>query len=59
MKLVSTNIKEIDTDRPSHIVGNYIIRKSRETQRWLKKNPQFSVVYQPVYLPWVNHVERF
>ncbi len=40
------------------IVDNYIIHKSRETQRWLKENPKFRVIYQPVYLPWVNHVER-
>ncbi len=40
------------------IVDNNIIRKSRETQRWLKGNPKFRVIYQPVYSPWVNHVER-
>jgi len=40
------------------IVDNYIIHKSRETQRWLKGNPKFRVIYQPVYSPWVNHVKR-
>jgi transposase len=40
------------------IVDNYIIHKSRETQRWLEENPKFRVIYQPVYSPWVNHVER-
>lgn len=40
------------------IVDNYIIHKSRETQRLLKANPKFRVIYQPVYSPWVNHVER-
>lgn len=40
------------------IVDNYIIHKSRETQRWLNQNPKFRVIYQPVYSPWVNHVER-
>ena len=40
------------------IVDNYIIHKSRETLRWLKKNPKFIVIYQSVYSPWVNHVER-
>ncbi|EAQ4906535.1 IS630 family transposase [Salmonella enterica] len=40
------------------IEGNYIIPKSRETQRWLKENPKFRVIDQPVYSPWVNHVER-
>ena len=39
------------------IVDNYIIHKSRETLRWLKANPKFRVIYQPVYSPWVNHVE--
>ncbi|EOF5965657.1 transposase, partial [Salmonella enterica] len=29
------------------IVDNYIIHKSRETQRWLKQNPKFRVIYQP------------
>lgn len=40
------------------IVDNYIIHKSHETLRWLKKNSKFIVIYQPVYSPWVNHVER-
>ncbi|ELX1003332.1 IS630 family transposase, partial [Escherichia coli] len=40
------------------IVDNYIIHKSRETQSWLKENPKFRVIYQPVYSPWVNHAER-
>ncbi|HHD7476596.1 TPA: IS630 family transposase [Klebsiella oxytoca] len=40
------------------IIDNYIIHKSRESQRWLKANPKFRVIYQPVYSPWVNHVER-
>lgn len=39
-------------------MDNYIIHKSRETQSWLKENPKFRVIYQPVYSPWVNHVER-
>lgn len=40
------------------IMDNYIIHKSHETQRWLKANPKFRVIYQPVYSPWVNLVER-
>lgn len=36
------------------IVDNYIIHKSRETQRWLNANPKFRVIYQPIYSPWVN-----
>jgi transposase len=31
------------------IVENYIIHKSSETQRWLKENPTFRGIYQPVY----------
>ncbi|AOT35266.1 hypothetical protein AD05_5092 [Escherichia coli 5-366-08_S4_C2] len=27
--------------------------------RWLKANPNFRVIYQPVYSPWVNHIELF
>ena len=26
--------------------------------RWPKETPKFRVIYQPVYSPWVNHVER-
>lgn len=33
------------------IVDDYIIHKSRETQCWLKANPKFRVIYQPVYSP--------
>ncbi|WP_252354852.1 transposase, partial [Escherichia coli] len=33
------------------IVDNYIIHKSRETLRWLKANPKFRGIYQPVYSP--------
>lgn len=40
------------------IVDNYIIHKSEKTRAWLKANPKFNVIYQPVYSPWVNHIER-
>nr|WP_255414977.1 transposase [Rahnella sikkimica] len=40
------------------IADNYIIHKSRETLRWQKEDPNFRMIYQPVYSPWVNHVER-
>lgn len=33
------------------IVDNYIIHKSRGSQRWLKANPKFRVIYPPVYTP--------
>ncbi len=42
----------------THIVDNYIIHKSQETQRRLKANPKFRGIYQQVYSPWVNNVER-
>lgn len=40
------------------IVDNYIIHKSRETHRWLAKNPKFELRFQPAYHPWVNRIER-
>jgi transposase len=40
------------------IMDNVIIHKSREAQCWLKLNPKLTVIYPPVYSPWVNHVER-
>ncbi|CNH92619.1 IS630 family transposase [Yersinia pseudotuberculosis] len=39
------------------IVDNYIIHKSKKTLEWLKSNPEFIVIYQPVYSPWVNKIE--
>lgn len=48
------------TDGQNHdaLVDNSIIHKSHETQRWLKANPKLVVIYQPIYSPWVNYVER-
>jgi len=40
------------------IVDNYVIHKSHITRRWLANNPKFELVFQPVYHPWVNHIER-
>jgi len=40
------------------IVDNYIIHKSKKTQAWLKQNPKFTLVFQPVYSPWVNKIEK-
>lgn len=40
------------------IVGNYIIHKSKKTQAWLKQNPKFTLLFQPVYSPWVNKIEK-
>jgi transposase len=40
------------------IADNYIIHKSEQTQRWLAQNPKFHILFQPVYHPWVNKIER-
>jgi transposase len=40
------------------ILDNYIIHKSRETLAWLSNNPKFILLFQPVYSPWVNVIER-
>ena len=40
------------------IVDNYVIHKSGITQRWLANNPKFELLFQPVYHPWVNEIER-
>jgi len=33
------------------IVDNYIIHNNHQTERWLKANPTFRVIYQPAYSP--------
>jgi len=40
------------------ILDNYIIHKSRKTQAWLQNNRKFQLLFQPVYSPWVNVIER-
>ena len=40
------------------VVDNYIIHKSRETVRWLTRNPKFELLFQPVYCPTANRIER-
>lgn len=40
------------------VVDNYIIHKSKKTQAWLKQNPKFILLFQPVYSPWVNKIEK-
>ena len=40
------------------IVDNFVIHKSHVTQRWLANNPKFELLFQPVYHPWVNKIER-
>lgn len=40
------------------ILDNYIIHKSRIAHCFLSHNPKFQLLFQPVYHPWVNHIER-
>lgn len=40
------------------IVDNYIIHKSKKAQVWLNNNPKFILLFQPVYSPWVNQIEK-
>ena len=40
------------------ILDNYIIHKSEPVQRWLANNPKFELLFQPVYYPWINQIER-
>lgn len=40
------------------IVDNYGIHKSRLARAWLAHNPKFELLFQPVYHPWVNDIEK-
>ena len=41
------------------ILDNYRIHKSRRTQQWLAQQGQkFTFLFQPIYHPWVNRIER-
>ncbi|ENM3778519.1 IS630 family transposase [Vibrio cholerae] len=40
------------------VLDNYVIHKSRKTNSWLAANPKFVLLFQPVYCPWVNVIER-
>jgi transposase len=40
------------------IVDNYIIHKSKKTQKWLAENPKFKLLFLPVYSPWHNKIEK-
>jgi transposase len=40
------------------VVDNYSIHKSRITHCFLSHNPKFRLLFQPVYHPWVNAIER-
>jgi hypothetical protein len=40
------------------IADNYVIHKSAMMQCFLKHNRKFRILFQPVYHPWVNRIER-
>jgi len=40
------------------ILDNFVIHKSRDTQRWLARNSKFALVFQPVYCHTANRIER-
>lgn len=40
------------------ILDNYNIHKSHRVRTWLEANPKFDLLFQPVYHPWVNDIER-
>lgn len=40
------------------ILDNYGIHDSRLVRGWLARHPRFKRLFQPVYHPWVNRIER-
>jgi transposase len=40
------------------ILDNFGIHKSHLARAWLAHNPKFELLFQPVYHPWVNEIER-
>ncbi len=40
------------------ILDNYSVHKTDLVARWLSLNPKFELLFQPVYYPWVNQIER-
>lgn len=40
------------------VLDNYIIHKTEAVARFLARNPKFRLLFQPVYYPWVNEIER-
>ena len=40
------------------ILDNYTIHKSHAVAYWLAAHPKFELLFQPVYYPWVNRIER-
>lgn len=40
------------------ILDNYSIHKTGAVGHWLHHNPKFELLFQPVYYPWINRIER-
>ena len=40
------------------ILDNYRIHKTHAVAAWLEANPKFELLFQPVYYPWINQIER-
>ncbi len=40
------------------ILDNYVIHKRAMTKCFLSRHPEFGLLFQPVYYPWVNRIER-
>ncbi|WP_415668782.1 transposase, partial [Xenorhabdus nematophila] len=42
----------------SVILDNYGIHKSKKVRAWLLNNPTVTLLFLPVYSPWLNKIER-
>ncbi|WP_391528947.1 IS630 family transposase [Photorhabdus akhurstii] len=40
------------------ILDNYGIHKSQKVKEWLARHPKFTLLFLPVYSPWLNKIER-
>lgn len=40
------------------ILDNYSVHKTEAVGHWLHRNPKFELLFQPVYYPWINRIER-
>jgi transposase len=40
------------------VLDNVNTHRSHKTSAFLRRNPKFNLVFQPVYHPWVNDIER-
>lgn len=40
------------------ILDNYSIHTSKPVKSWLKQNPTVTLLFLPVYSPWLNKIER-